>query len=103
LSYLQLPPEEEFSAAFFRQWMLLGMLLTGLVMALLDPGRWRYWAVAVGLFPVTAVAVYMVLRGPGNIWPIALALAFTIGLVPAFVGAAVGRGLRRFIFRGGAE
>ncbi len=98
-SYLRLPPGEELSVLFFRQWMLLGMLLSGLIMSLTDPNRWRYWAVAVGLFPVSAVVVYMVVRGPGNIWPIALALAFTIGIVPAFVGAALGRGLRGLITR----
>lgn len=94
-SHAQLPAQEQFSATFFTRWMMLGMLITGTAMAMVDPSRWRFWGVVVGLFPVSAVVVYMVLRGPGNIWPIALAMAFTIGLVPAFAGAALGRGLRR--------
>ena len=98
-SYSRLPAGEEFSVLFFCRWMLLPVCLSAFTMALLDPRRWMYWILPVGLFPMAAVIVYMVFRGPGNLWPIALGLAFAAGMIPAAVGAALGRGIRWLISR----
>ena len=73
---------------------MLGILVSALLMARRDPAHPRRWALVVGLAPVVEILVRMIPTGPGNLWPIAIALALFMGLVPSFLGAGLARALR---------
>ena len=74
--------------------LMLGILVSALLMAWLDPSHRRRWALVIGLAPLVEAAGRMIHAGPGNLWPIAIALALFIGLVPSFLGARLARALR---------
>lgn len=73
--------------------IMLGILVSALLMAWLDPAHRRRWALVVGLAPLVEVLGRMLTTGPGNLWPMAIALALFIGLVPSFLGARLARAL----------
>ncbi len=74
--------------------MMLGILVSALLMARLDPVHRRRWALVIGLAPLVETLGRMLHSGPGNLWPIAIVLDLFIGLVPSFLGARLERALR---------
>ena len=87
---------------------LLVLAGSAFVLALAAAARWprRWWAVAlvVGLvFPTYTLssAIVGILRDPtsNNLFPIAVAIATVLTLVPAFVGAGIGEMIGRRVRR----
>ena len=73
---------------------MLGILVSALLLGRLDPAHRRRWALVIGLAPLVETLVRMLRTEPGNLWPIAIALALFMGLVPSFLGARLARALR---------
>ncbi len=74
--------------------IMLGILDSALLMARLDPAHRRRWALVIGLASLVDTLGRTLLTGPGNLWPMAIALALFIGLVPSVLGAHLARALR---------
>lgn len=74
--------------------MMLGILVSALLMAWLDPAHRRRWALVIGLAPLVGTLGRMLHSGPGNLWPIAIVLDLFVGLIPSFLGASLTRALR---------
>lgn len=66
-----------------------------LTLARLAPHRALRWGGIVGLGPLFGTLVLLVLRGPGNLWPVTLLLALLLGTAPAPIGAWVARSFHR--------
>jgi hypothetical protein len=75
--------------------MCLILALGGAIATFVDPSRARIWAGLLGCAPLVETLVRMVRSGAGNLWPIAIVLALALGLIPASLGAMVGRDLAR--------
>ena len=73
--------------------IMLGIFISALLMARLDPAHRRRWALVIGLAPLVEALGRMLYTGPENLWPIAIGLALLIGLVPSFLGARLARAL----------
>jgi hypothetical protein len=81
-----------------------GALVVAMAVAVVRPRRWRIVALVVGLlFPAytMSVALLGVRRNPtaNSMWPIGVAFACALTLVPAFLGAGVGELVARALTR----
>ena len=77
--------------------MMAGLMVGGLVLGTLDPGRSAHWGVVVGLAPLAVMILRMADEGPGNLWPVAIVLSLILGWPPASLGAFIGKALRCWV------